>query len=344
MNRMLSVVIPFYCTPENLFRHCMGSLLDNELANIEVIVVDDGSPAEKRGCLEDYVQDDRVRIIYADHKGVSAARNRGINEARGSYIMFVDSDDYVDKDTLCRIVDGLDDFSGEMELFGGGSDSAGKIVKNTSFLSEDHDYGKDLKQKIKIMESALSAGMLPKGYTQRFTYGSPCCKLFDREFLNKNGMRFDEGVKFAEDVLFLLHVYQAAQSIFYHDWFLYYYVHNSQSVTRKFRPGLSADMAVFFEKLKQFIEENALNRDLERAYYLRAEMEAGRCFTREFFNLSNTDKKAKKQYKAFIGKEPFKTGLKKGYIPKDSLRHKVYRFLVRHGYGGIFRLLQKLRT
>ena len=338
----LSVIVPFYCTRESLFTRCMESLLAEPTPAIEILVLDDGSPAEHAATVDRYGSRDRVRVFHLPHGGVSAARNRGIAEAAARWITFVDSDDYVDSRTLQKIMNEIDSYEGDVHLFGGGFDSMGSVQYNTTFLQEGHDYGKDEQGKIAIMESALAIGVLPETCIQRFSYGAPYCKLFRRDFLIDNGLRFDEGVRFAEDTLFSLGVYRAAASIFYHEDTLYFYVNNSDSVTRRFRPGISKDMDIFFERVRAFLDDARLFAPLERAYYLRAQLEAGRAFTREFFNPNNTDPDRGQKYRAFIRQEPYRTAFEKNYLPGKNMRYRVYKLLVRHGCGTLYRIGLKL--
>ncbi len=342
MKPMISVVVPFYCTPETLFDRCVQSLLSENADNVEVLVIDDGSPEEKTAPLRKYAGDARVRVIYAPHAGVSSARNRGVREAKGDWITFVDSDDYVNRDTFARIAAEIDQYNGDIELFYGGLETNGKVVTNTTFLKEGFDYGAKPEDRLLIMKSALTVGKIPEGYVQRFSYGAPYCKLFRRSFLISENLFFDESVKFAEDTLFSLNVFWKASSIRYHDQFLYYYVDNAQSVTRKYRPGLSADMDVFFDKIREFIEREDLWSELEREYYVRAEFEVGRCFSKEFFHRDSNVREGKKQFREFISKEPYCTGLKRNEMPKRGFRNAVFRFLVKHGCGRIYRLISRM--
>nr|MBQ4455200.1 glycosyltransferase [Clostridia bacterium] len=342
MNAKISVIVPFYCTQETYFMRCMKSLLAEPITDIEIIIIDDGSPSEYLGIMKKFEADERVRIIHAPHAGVSSARNRGIQEAGAKWVMFVDSDDYVSSNSLQIILNDVEQYKGDVHLFGGGLDSQGSITSNTSFLKENHDYGSSKKEKIAIMESALTAGLLPEHYVQKFSYGAPYCKLFRREFLIRNELRFDEGVKFAEDTLFLLSVFQSASSIYFHDLFLYYYVDNVESATRKFRPGLSNDMDVFFERIWEFICANNLTAELGTAYYLRAQLEIGRVFSLEFFNPRNRVRNKKKEFKNFIGKEPYKTALAMNYLPGKSIKKALFWFVVKRGYGSVYRIAVKL--
>ena len=343
MKDLITVVVPFYCTPKDLFRRCLESILVEGVSNIEVLVVDDGSPEPHQETLREVTNDSRVRVIYAPHAGVSAARNRGIREAKGKWITFVDSDDYFNSEIFKRIADEVSAFSGDVEIFNGGQDKYGNISVSKTFLRENHNYAADFSDKISIMESALSVGILPKGCIHYFSYGAPYCKLFRRDFLVNNNLYFDESVKLAEDALFSLYMYQHAQSIYYHDWFLYHYVEYTGSVTRKYRPGFSDDMDIFFARVKAFIEKYHLEEELGKGYLLRAEFEVCRCFEREFFNPQNTDPKAQEKYNAFIQKEPYREALKARCLPVGNIRQGIYRFLIRHGLGGVYVNVKKIK-
>ena len=87
---MISIIVPHYCTKKEYFDRCMQSLLDDHDADIEVIVVDDGSPDLYLSNIAAFLGDGRVRVFYEEHKGVSNARNIGIREALGEWLMFVD--------------------------------------------------------------------------------------------------------------------------------------------------------------------------------------------------------------------------------------------------------------
>lgn len=92
---LISVIIPVYNTAEYLPR-CLDSILNNTYRNLEIICVNDGSPDNSLEILNDYAaRDSRIKVIDQKNAGVSAARNRGLDEATGEYIAFVDSDDWV---------------------------------------------------------------------------------------------------------------------------------------------------------------------------------------------------------------------------------------------------------
>ena len=93
---MISVIVPVYKS-ERTLNKCVNSLLAQSNADLEIILVVDGPP-DSSGVMADQLaeEDRRVRVIHQTNQGVSKARNRGLQEAKGEYIRFVDSDDYVE--------------------------------------------------------------------------------------------------------------------------------------------------------------------------------------------------------------------------------------------------------
>ena len=94
---LVSIIVPVYNVEQYLDR-CLRSLINQSYKNIEIILVDDGSPDKCPQMCEDWAQKDyRIKVIHKKNGGLSDARNKGIEVARGEYICFVDSDDYIDE-------------------------------------------------------------------------------------------------------------------------------------------------------------------------------------------------------------------------------------------------------
>lgn len=105
----LSVIIPVYCVEDSLDR-CIESVLSQHVDDMEVILVDDGSPDQCPAMCDRWAaKDTRVRVIHQENGGLSEARNSGIEIARGEYLTFVDSDDYLETDTLAPLLTEMDD-------------------------------------------------------------------------------------------------------------------------------------------------------------------------------------------------------------------------------------------
>ena len=102
---ILSVIIPVY-NVEKYLRKCVDSVLAQDIADMEVILIDDGSPDNCGAICDEYAEKDtRVKVIHKEHEGLSSARNAGLDIARGKYITFVDSDDYLLPNTFIPNLD-----------------------------------------------------------------------------------------------------------------------------------------------------------------------------------------------------------------------------------------------
>ena len=98
----LSVIIPIY-SAEKFISKCVDSVLSQNYSNMEIILVDDGSPDNCPKICDDYAkQDERVKVIHQNNKGVAEARNAGVEMASGEYILFLDSDDFVKGELIQR--------------------------------------------------------------------------------------------------------------------------------------------------------------------------------------------------------------------------------------------------
>ncbi len=100
---LISVIVPVY-NVEKYLRRCIDSIINQTYKNLEIILVDDGSPDSSGAICDEYAKkDSRIKVIHKENSGLSGARNAGIDAATGEYISFIDSDDYVNKD-FCMIL------------------------------------------------------------------------------------------------------------------------------------------------------------------------------------------------------------------------------------------------
>lgn len=187
MNGMVSIIVPVY-NGEKTIERCVDSILAQTYSNVEVLVINDNSSdATLDVCNKRYQADSRVRIFSHElNKGVSAARNTGLNNARGIYIGFCDADDKMEPEMVEHLKDVL-----VIENAG----IACCYMKNKQF-----DDGRKIYQG----QNALVSEILCNG-------GFIWNKLFRRELLN--GVRFDEVLFLCEDLHFLLQVYTKHRDI-----------------------------------------------------------------------------------------------------------------------------------
>ncbi|MCW2843578.1 MAG: glycosyltransferase [Nocardioides sp.] len=193
----VSVIVPFY-NVERYLAECLDSILEQDLAHIEVLLVDDGSPDGSRAIAEEYVRrDDRVRLITRENGGLGAARNTGVRHARGRHLTFVDSDDLLPPGALRALfttieASGSDLVVGSVERFNLVGSWSPNWVRT---VHDDRRIGVTLDE---------FTPMLRNLYTWN--------KLFRREFWEAQGLWFREGVAY-EDQPIITQLLGRARSI-----------------------------------------------------------------------------------------------------------------------------------
>ncbi len=212
MSVAISVIVPFYKTPLLALRICINRLLEQSFQDFELLLVDDGNGSEyDRMLLEYQNQDSRVRWIRQPQSGVSAARNNGIQQAKGEYIVFCDSDDFVENNYLHSLYHAAKDV--DLVICG---------VKGQHFPSIDSVVDHRV-----FFSSPAQYNWLQ--YTN-FTVN----KIFKKSVLDANNIRFDSKVRLGEDALFLEQYFRHCKKIRCISQNLYTYVYNNVSAVHKF--------------------------------------------------------------------------------------------------------------
>lgn len=212
---LVTVIIPAYNT-EKYIEKCLDSLLQQSYPEIEVIMIDDGSK-DKTGdiCKKYAAQDNRFRLIQKKNTGVSDSRNVGIQEAKGKYLVFVDSDDYVAVDYIETLVE-------EMENV--------QLVCAEYFLvkeKQEYPHTTELERtEQKTLKAKDAINMLHREVAfQGYLWN----KIFLREVIVKEKIYFDPRVKIWEDMLFCLKYLTKIECIKYVGKPIYYYVQRDNS-------------------------------------------------------------------------------------------------------------------
>lgn len=212
----ISIVVPVYKVEKELDR-CMQSLLKQTYQNIEILLVDDGSPDHCPEMCDAYgIRDPRVKVIHKKNGGLSEARNAGLQQAEGDYILYVDSDDYIDLDSCERflqVIEGKD-----VDIVAGGA------VKESSDGIETMLHTATPTGKI-----YSSKDFIEKSIRAYQWYAPAPFNIYKRDFLIKNGLYFKVG-RYFEDMEMLPRVFLAADQIGCIDGVFYHYVVREDSI------------------------------------------------------------------------------------------------------------------
>ena len=215
---MISVIVPAY-NARNTIKRTLDSILGQSYKNIEVIVIDDGSTDDTLRICNEYQQaDNRVTVIHVKNSGVSHARNVGIKKAKSRYLCFVDADDYCDKDLLAELRKHMN----ENDL----CVCAVKVVDDRANRINAFNFGSG---RVTI-EDYLK--LLSKGRFNPY-FGGPYAKMYKRDILEKNDIKFDEKSCFAEDFRFNMKYLRGCKHIFLVKRELYSYFLNSETSLTK---------------------------------------------------------------------------------------------------------------
>lgn len=206
----ISVIVPAYNSSSFISR-CLDSVLSDGGDYFEIVVVDDGSSDNTLKIINQYAQTDhRVKAFHKENGGVSSARNVGLENAIGKYVLFLDSDDTLPNDALKeykKVID-LNDETDLVFCRTLHSNNLNQIKNNqikSNALLKDEEYKIIISQYLKregIQYSSLS-------------------KLFKSEIIKSNNIRFNEKISFCEDVLFNLNYFSYAKTAYFIDKFLY---------------------------------------------------------------------------------------------------------------------------
>lgn len=262
----VSIIVPAF-NAQAYLHQCMDSLLSQSLKDIEIICVNDGSTDATAQILADYARkDQRVRIVNKENAGVSEARNSGLDLAVGEYIMFVDSDDWIDAE-MCRYM-----YQQAHEH------NADCVMCSYEKMFEDHSVVSPIFEQAflewgseEIQKNIHLTLFGPVGEQLRFpergdVLATPCMQLFRRECFGD--IRFYDIRKIGsfEDGLYQIAVYQKCSSFVYINQPYYKYRKtNSDSITTKFRPQLPAQWKNLFTIMRYYIAEHNLGESYQEA-------------------------------------------------------------------------------
>lgn len=186
----ISVIVPVY-NAEKTIKKCVDSIRKQHFSDIEILLVDDGSK-DSSGTLCDRFagEDARIRVLHKKNAGVSAARNAGMDMAQGTYIQFVDSDDYLPEDYLEKLMLVQKKYGVDAFVWSG----FGVVNGTDEDMTEIVRYSEE--------ENAECSRKDLFRFSGRYLLNSPWNKLFHRDIIAKNHLRMEEGLSIAEDLQF----------------------------------------------------------------------------------------------------------------------------------------------
>lgn len=245
MNPKVSVIVPVY-NVEKYLKKSISSILNQTLEDIEIIIINDGSTDNSYKIVKELAEyDSRIVVINKENGGVSSARNIGLRVAKGEYISFVDSDDWIDRDMI-------------IDLYYIAKQYRCDVISCSYDINEKRKVEYPLTANKLMRREDIIREIFPKiigGNIKTFIWD----KIYNREFIIKNNIEFDEEIDLFEDWVFLVSVYEYMSDFYYISKCMYHYRLNNNSLSNKYHENFY-DLIINIHRRKlQFINKVKLN-------------------------------------------------------------------------------------
>ncbi|MCI5737765.1 MAG: glycosyltransferase [Methanobrevibacter ruminantium] len=286
----VSVVIPVY-NVERYLEECLDSVINQTLEDIEIICINDGSTDNSLEILEDYVKkDNRIRIIDQENLGISTTRNNGLKVCRGKYVCFLDSDDYLELNTLRETYDISEKYSLDMCFF--------KLInfdENTKEQSTEEYFDMGFLKEL-VGDNVFNHHDIGENlYRISVTVHS---KLFNRDLISD--IKFPEGLIFEDNAFFTEAMFKS-ERVFFLDKYLYNRRLRADSITHTNNEAF-IDWIEIYNLLIKITKDNGFYDDYKKVLYYKA-------ISNSYVKFSEIEEKHKD---AFFQK------LKEDYIQKQA--------------------------
>lgn len=325
MNKpLVSIIVPVYNVEEYLVK-CIDSLLEQTYSNLEIILVDDGSE-DKSGVICDKFasQDKRIKVIHKLNGGLSSSREAGISVVSGDYAMFVDGDDWIDKDTIEACIKKItDNIDLQCVLFSYVKEYDENTIPVHVMDSSSYLKGKSAEEKIYRRLFGLSAEEMT--HPERMHNIESCCMKLYKTSSIKAGKFFDtKVVGSSEDALFNMYALYGINNAYYIDKNFYHYRKISQSLTNTYRPELVKQWGRLFDIMSDIIEEKNLGNEYLTALDNRIALSILGIGINELKNVNGTVLNKIKRIGKYIRSERYINAVKQLEIKKMPIPWKVF--------------------
>lgn len=217
MSPTVSIIVPVY-NAERTIGRCIDSILNQEYCDFELLLVDDGSTDNSGAICDAYAaKDSRVQVFHKENTGVSASRNLALNRAKGIYLQFLDSDDWITSDATSSLVRAMESTPCDMVI----SDFYRVVGERVSQKGDIDDDG--------MMSRENFAAHMMKNPAD-FYYGVLWNKLYRRDIVESHRLRMDPELSWCEDFMFNLEYIRHAQRFYALQVPIYYYVKTKGSL------------------------------------------------------------------------------------------------------------------
>lgn len=236
-----SIIIPVY-NSEKYIKRCLDSIISQNCDDIEIIVINDGSTDSTMEILKEYKKN-HLKIYSIENSGVSSARNYGLSLAKGDFIVFVDSDDFL-ADNFFDEIRKIDLQFGNIYVFNY-QVLNNNIIKNKVSSNQIVEISKE-----DAIEYSIKSNSNPY---KRTRFNTVWGKIYDKKLLNN--VKFDGKITIGEDTLFFCEAALVSEKVIYVDKLMYYYFNNNNSLTHSYNEKMLINEIYWHKKLEKLFDK-----------------------------------------------------------------------------------------
>ena len=313
---LISVIIPVYNVEEYL-RECVDSVLSQTYENYEIILVDDGSTDNSGKICDEYAKNSKITVIHKENGGLSDTRNKGLELAKGEYIYFLDSDDFIVSETFEELVSAITKADADFVFFDSLSfEDEGRNYNIEQRYVRKNDYG----------TQNGAACLLELLKNRDYHSAVPLC-FIKKKMLSNSGLRFVEGIYY-EDSIFTYDLFMLSETVTHCKKAYYHRRYRKSSImTSKKNKKYFDSICQVYESVLEFSQkENKIDSPVAKMYIARCA-----------FNVFNNYEKLNKKDKALCKQKLHE-------IKKTILKNSAYdnRALKMRCYGKAFWFIYKV--
>ncbi len=346
----ISIIAPVYGV-EKYIHQFLESIEGQSFKDIEVILVDDGSPDNCPKILDAFAKkDSRYKVIHQKNGGVSDARNTGLAEITGKYVYIIDSDDWLAEKALEELWIEAERTSADI-IYG----DYFTVTKDGQQLVHafDEPFFTDKKSEIKTLcYSVLNNGAVLSTSCPEFKHirdigGAPWRAMIKASVITKSKLRYDTDLRnLGEDIMFMQHVLDQTDSVAYIQKPIYHYRMREESLSHGFKENLLDIYQIIFQKEEQYLSQSQKDSEYWSYYYFRIvryiNQSMNYYFQNKDYNIS--EKKRFQEFCMLMDQEPYHTAVKG--IPLNIIvqkKTKVAVLLLRYKFYSVYWFLSKIK-
>lgn len=343
---LFSVVIPVYKVPYDLLHRSIRSVLGQKYKNLDIIIVNDGSPDDCPKICDEYAaHDSRIKVVHQENGGLSVVRNVGVKAARGEWVSFVDGDDWIEPNTYSEAARMIKEHGMEADVIAW--DCMADFGDNPK---RNHFFGMDCTKRLFSNKLEMIDTMMPRYHTASFRYAIfdvTWARVYRRSMLIDKNVWNIPGLRRAQDLIFGLEVFEYAKGLYYENLPLYHYVLNPEAASRKFDKQIVSKMTDFCKALQSYVKKyHSDDADFLQRMYVKIMPKIVECFSQYYIPYSQTV--GVKNTLGIIRKELenpyFRSAVENMDGSGNTAKMKIFQWLLRHRMYLLLFYICKLQT